>query len=61
MAWENVITGYKIKSFQEDDIIPTDAKFLESYSYKPLIAFPAVTMLRFLIPIYKKQNVKKKP
>ena len=59
MAWEKVITGYKIKFFKEDSTIPTDAIFLDSKVMTYFNQF-ATEYFRFLVPIYKKKNIKRK-
>lgn len=66
MAWQNVVSGYKVVKLSVEDIIPKDAIFL--YSDREFVGmFGFVSNLRphyetalyFKVPVYKKKNIKK--
>lgn len=66
MAWENVLIGYKHTKIGVNDIIPVDAKYLDSIYEDRKVGFVSnphiVTVCighTILLPVYKKKNVKK--
>lgn len=62
MAWENQITGYKIRRFEVTDLIPVDAVFMLKESGKTYLcgSYYPYEYFVYQIPIYKKVRTKKK-
>lgn len=67
MAWENVITGYKIEKYKVKDNIPADAiylykeqQFVGMYGWAHNLQPHYETVLFYQIPVYKKVNIKRK-
>ena len=61
MAWENKITGYKIKRFESTDVIPVGAIFMTKESGKIYLcgSYYPYEYFIYQIPIYKKIRTKK--